>query len=921
MRPGPHDVSRLTDEAGLDHGQIVDLALSVDAAVMWWLDFATGGLTWMPGMSRMLGMNGADGPLVRARLAELIAPMTVAAKTAPAWQDFSLEQPFEDPDGACRWIHFRARTCVNPDVTGMLGIATDVTDRHAHQLALNDVADRYRLLVELSPEAIAVHEEGRLTYVNPAAVRFIGAASAAELVGRPITDFVHPESTGGMWQRIQTLDAAGSTSEPAAAVLMRFDGGVVEVESISVRTTWEGRPAFQVIMRDVTAQKVAEAALRHQAALVTHVSDAVVATTADGVVSSWNPAAETVYGWSAADAIGRGVQDVVGAPLDPARIVAAGGVEQATHRSADGAALAVRVSAAQMDDGYVLVCADETPRRRAEAHFTTVVAALDEGVIVVGATGLVESANPAAERILGISEQQVAGVPSAMAELYDETGERIPEGDYPSTVTRTTGVPRNGRIVHVHRPDGSRIWLSLSCRSLNSDSPLPSPVVISFTDITERRMIDARLEHEATHDALTGLANRTVAINRLSPAERRNQQGRTAVLFVDLDKFKVINDSLGHGTGDRVLQVMGSRLRHGVRRGDLVGRLGGDEFVVVAHGVNDAEEAVALAGHLRHALSRPVVVEGRHLHIDASIGIVIADPDDPRDGDDILRDADLAMYQAKTQGRGQHAFFDVELRERTHRRLRLEQDLREAPGRGELWLAYQPIVDLRTNLTTGVEGLLRWKHPRYGAIGPMEFIPLAEESDLIDVVGAHMLRTATEETVRLRAQHDVDLRLAVNLSARQLDNPGLVAGIRDTLAETGLPPSALCMEITESTLMRDPVVAARALEALRELGVRLAIDDFGTGYSSLAQLLRLPLDTLKIDQSFVADLGRSKEADAIVTSIIAMAHAVDLSVIAEGIEEPGQLEVLRELHCDLAQGYLLGRPVAAADLRVRDTLP
>jgi diguanylate cyclase (GGDEF)-like protein/PAS domain S-box-containing protein len=917
MRPGPHDVNRLTDEARLDHGQVVDLALSVDAAVMWWLDFSTDHLTWTPGLGTMLGMPDADSDAVRARFSELIEPMLVAARSAPVWQDFALEQPFEITGGESRWVQFRARTCANPEATGMLGIATDVTGRHEHQEALNDIADRYRLLVELSPEAIAVHEAGQLVYVNPAAVRFIGATSAGDLVGRPITDFVHPDSATDMWRRINGLGVPGSTSAPAAAMLVRSDGGTMAVESISVRTTWEGRPAFQVIMRDVTAQKAAEALLRHQAALVTHVSDAVVATTADGVVTSWNPAAETVYGRSAADAIGQPVQDMVGAPLDPAAILDDGGVAQATHRRSDGVALAVRVSAAQMDVGYVLVCADETPRRRAEQYFTTVVAALDEGVIVVGPTGLVESANPAAERILAITENEVNGLPSALAELYDENGARIPGSEYPSAVLRRTGQPQIGRILRVNRADGSQIWMSLSCQSLNPDSDGPSGVVVSFTDITERRTMDARLAHDATHDALTGLANRTVAINRLDPAARARRPGFTAVLFVDLDKFKVINDSLGHGTGDKVLQVMGTRLSHGVRGGDLVGRLGGDEFVVIAHGMQDTTEAVALAGHLRETLSRPVVIEGRQLHIDASIGIVMAAADDARDGEDMLRDADLAMYQAKTQGRGQHACFDVELRERTQRRLRLEQDLREAPANGQLWMAYQPIVDLRTGRTTAVEGLLRWAHPRFGTIPPMEFIPLAEESDLIDVVGAHMLRTATEETVALRARHGTDLRLAVNLSARQLDNPNLVDDVRRTLDVTGLPPSALCMEITESTLMRDPAVAATALSALRELGVRLAIDDFGTGYSSLAQLLRLPLDTLKIDQSFVADLGRSKEADAIVTSIIAMAHAVDLSVIAEGIEEPRQLDVLRDLGCDLAQGYHLGRPVAAADLDLR----
>jgi diguanylate cyclase (GGDEF)-like protein/PAS domain S-box-containing protein len=913
-RTGSHDVEELMGEADCDHGLVVELALSVGEAVVWWFDLADGGLTWSPGLDVMLGLAGADEQVVRARLAELVAPLTVAAKAAPVWEGFELEQPCVTAAGDTRWIQFRARVSALPNSPGLVGIATDVTSRHEQQQALTDLADRYRLLVDLAPEAIVVHEAGRVVYANPAAVRFVSARSPAEVLGRPITDFVHAEWVPEMLRRISDLTAPGATSEPADAVLLRLDGGTIDVESISVRTTWEGRPAFQVIMRDVTAQRAAAATQRYQAALVAHVSDALVATTADGVVTSWNPSAEKVYGHLAADAIGRPIEHVVGAPLDPVVVLEAGGVVQTVHRRSDGGALAVRVSVARMNDGYVLVCADETARRRAEQHFSTVVAAIEEGVVVVGATGLVESVNPAAERILGVKEHTSIGQPASNAKLYDETGAPIPAAEHPSEQTRLTGQAQNARIVCIKRSDGSRIWLSMSCRVLDSQDDTPCAVVVSFTDITERRMIDGRLEHEATHDALTGLFNRTVVIDRLSASARGHRSGPTAILFVDLDKFKVINDSLGHSAGDEVLRAVGARLSRSARRGDVVGRLGGDEFAVIAYGIAGGDDAMALADRVRGELSRPVAVNGRTLHVDASIGIVIAGQDDVRDGADLLRDADLAMYQAKTLGRGRYAFFDVDLRERTQRRLQLEQDLREAPREDQLWLAYQPIVDLRTGRTTAVEGLLRWTHARYGLISPAEFIPIAEESDLINIVGAHMLRAATREVADLRTRLDLDLHLTVNLSARQLDDPHLVSEVRDALRTTGLPPSALCLEITESALMRDPVIAARTLAALRELGARLAIDDFGTGYSSLAQLLTLPLDTLKIDQSFIAGLGESEDAKAIVTSVIAMAHAVDLTVVAEGVEHQFQVDFLRQLDCDQAQGFHLGRPIPIGDL-------
>ncbi|WP_189153580.1 sensor domain-containing protein [Lentzea pudingi] len=887
---------------------LVELALSVGAAVVWWLDLGTGRLGWMPGLDAVIGVPGADEDTVRARLGELAAPLIVAVNTA-AWQDFELEQPLETRLGT-RWLQFRARVSTHDSAQALVGVVADVTRRHTQQQELADLADRYRLLVDLAPEAIVVHEAGLLVYANPAAVRFVAAQAESDLLGRPITDFVHPDSQTDMLQRISKLTEPGATSDPADAVLVRFDGGTTDIESVSVRTTWEGRPAFQVIMRDVTEQKAAAAALRYQAALAAHVSDALIATTSDGVVTSWNRSAENVYGRRAGEAIGQPIGAVVGAPLDPLEVLEAGGVVHAVHRRSDGATLAVRVSVARMDAGYVLICADETARRRAEHHFTSVVAAIEEGVLVVGSTGLVESVNPAAEQILGVRAQEVIGQPASLAELYDESGQPVPQEQYASAITRATGRAQHGRILRASRPDGTHVWLSLSARALTQDGVTPSATVISFTDITERRMIDSQLEHEATHDALTGLCNRTVTINRLSPAARAHRSGLTAVLFIDLDKFKVINDSLGHGTGDEVLRVVGSRLSRSSRRGDVVGRLGGDEFTVIAYGVTSPDEAEAIAGHVRAELNRPITVDGRQLHVDASVGIVLAEAGDPRDGADLLRDADVAMYHAKTRGRGRIAFFDVELRERIQRHLQLEQDLRTAPLGDQLWVAYQPIVDLRTDERTAVEGLLRWTHPRYGLISPSEFITLAEESDLINIIGAHMLHTATREIAELAP----GLELTVNLSARQLDDPWLVSAVRHATHKAGLDPSSLCLEITESALTRDPALAARTLAALRDLGVRLAIDDFGTGYSSLAQLLTLPLDTLKIDRSFTAGLGRSDEAEAIVTSIIAMAHAVDMTVIAEGVEQVEQLDILRALGCDQAQGFLLGRPMPPGDL-------
>ncbi|MEV6622080.1 EAL domain-containing protein [Amycolatopsis sp. NPDC051106] len=759
-------------------------------------------------------------------------------------------------------------------------------------------------LVELSPDAICVHEHGVLTYANRAALETFAARSAAEVVGRRFTDFVAEDSRAALVEKLALLTEPGQASEPVEALMSRLDGSKFAVETVSVRLG--GRLAYQVVMRDITAKKAAADALRYQAALVSHVSDALIATTGEGVVTSWNPAAEAVYGWTAAEAVGRRASELVGAPLD----LRGGGVSEAVHRRRDGAPLAVRVSAAEMNDGYVLVCADETARRRAEQNYRTVVASLDEGVLVMGPGGLIEAANPAACRIIGVTEAELIGVPCHTLVLFTESGQWIPPDETPSVRTRRTGVTHNGLVVRLRRPDGRDVWVSLTSRLLNPDDPAALAVVTSFTDITETRAISARLAHDATHDPLTRLANRTLVLGRLDVRER----GAVTVLFLDLDKFKVINDSLGHSVGDQVLRIVGERLRRCSGRDDLVGRLGGDEFVVVTGEVTEPGEVRALAEHLRAALAEPIGVLGRQLHLDASIGVVLVGSADRRSAEDLLRDADVAMYQAKTLGRGRHHFFDVGLRERMQRRLRMEQDLRDAVHDGQLWPAYQPVVDLRTGEMVAVEALLRWTHPRHGAISPVEFIPLAEESDLINVIGKEMLRATTRELATRRRDQGLDLTLKVNLSTRQLDDPHLVPAVQDALANTGLPAGALCLEVTESALMRDQEAAGEVLASLRSLGVLLAIDDFGTGYSSLAQLRRLTLDTLKIDRSFITGIAESRDAAAIVTSIIAMAHAVDLTVIAEGVETAEQLDLLRSLGCDQAQGYHLGRPVPAAEL-------
>ncbi len=555
---------------------------------------------------------------------------------------------------------------------------------------------------------------------------------------------------------------------------------------------------------------------------------------------------------------------------------------------------------------------EEAERRRAERDFATVVAALDEGVLVVGPSSFIESANPAAQQIFGAPESEIVGSSPAAWPVLDESGAAL-RRNHLAMPTQRTGEPVNSRVVCFERADGRNVWLAVTSRALNPQETAPHTVVISFTDVTETRAARERLEYQATHDPLTGLANRTQVLRHWADGSRTHP---IAVLFVDLDNFKLINDSLGHSAGDEVLRTIGARLVRAVPEGAQVGRLGGDEFVILVQDERDHGALAALSDRLLRELTRPIHVQGRPLHVNGSIGVLVSLPGDGREGQDVLRDADVAMYRAKARGGGDHAFFDVELRERVQRHMLLEQDLRHAVAQDQLWVAYQPIVDLRTEGTVAVEGLLRWRHPDHGTVSPGEFIPLAEQSDLINSIGAHMLRTALRQLAVERERCGGDLRLNANLSPRQLKDPHLPALVRQALAETGLPAHTLCLEITENVIMQDPAGAAEILTGLRGLGVHLAIDDFGTGYSSLAQLRRLPLDSLKVDRSFVTDLAGSHELHTIVSSIIAMAHSLGVIVVAEGVETAQQLDVLRTLDCDEAQGFYFGKPGPVEQLRV-----
>ncbi len=895
-------------------------------------------LRWHEPMRAALGMPAATAEEIRGALRELLHPI-LRAPRCPG-EVIDLEQTLRAPRRADRRFKIHAQWMDGYRATAPLlgGTVTDITNAIVDSTPA-ELRDRYRLLVELSPDAIVVHCDGEIVFANRAAVELAAAQSVDDLVGLPILSLVAPESRAGMLERIAGMSASDTHSEPAEATLLRVDGTNVVVESTSVRTRWADKPAFQAILRDLTDQKAAEASLRLSSNLIQHVSDAIIALDVDGRISSWNPAATALYGWDASDAIGLPIdallEDRDHHPTGASMLALARGTRvELSHRRRDGSAVHVVVSIADIRDssgavsGSVLISADVSERRKAEqirqqadARYSAAVAALDEGVLIIDVDDRVETANPAALHLVG-DPGLVGEHFSAATALLDEDGRPLSAVTIGLQEARQKGTARPAFTASLQRPDGSRTYLSVSIRALPTESgDGPFPVVMCLLDVTDRHAAAELLRFEARHDHATGLANRNLVLETISDLLQTPDMP-VGVLFIDLDRFKMVNDSLGHDAGDAVLRTIARRLAYEAPAECTVGRLAGDEFVLVIPDATVAE-VQALGTKLLARLCEPVRILRRDLVVTCSIGIVVTEPG-PGQGvgrrtnvgaTDVLRDADVAMYYAKQHGRNRLATFDERFRRRAVDRLALEEDLRHGLDAGELAPAYQPIVALDGLATTAVEALARWTHPRRGAVPPTVFIPIAEETGLIAPLGRLMLSRATQQIAVWRSSGAIpDLVMSVNLSPRQLADPHVADRVNALLTARNLPASALTLEITESALMDDPELAAQTLTQLRNLGVGISVDDFGTGYSSLSYLRRFPVTSVKIDRTFVESLGETRDDDVMVAGIVNLAHTLGLKVVAEGVENEAQRATLTDLGCDFAQGYLFSRPLPAEAL-------
>ena len=553
-----------------------------------------------------------------------------------------------------------------------------------------------------------------------------------------------------------------------------------------------------------------------------------------------------------------------------------------------------------------------------EARYHSVVTALAEGIVLQASDGSITAANKSAEQILGLSLDQLKGRTSIDPRwrAIHEDGTPFPGETHPASVTLRTGKPQSNVIMGVHKPDGSLTWISINSQPVfQPGESSPSTVVTSFVDITARKLAEEEIRNLAFYDSLTKLPNRRLLLDRfhlaLSVSARSNQYG--AVLFLDLDRFKTINDNLGHGLGDRLLIEVARRIYACVREMDTVARLGGDEFVILVEELNvDAQEAsqkiALIAEKIRSALTLPYLINGNEYHSSPSIGVCLYHGNG-ESAEDLLRHADMAMYHAKDSGRNTVRFFDPFMQQSVEKRAALEADLRHAASLQQLRLHYQIQLDNEYR-PLGAEALLRWIHPTRGAVAPAEFIPLAEESMLILQIGHWVLESACQQ-LKLWQQHEKtsNLTIAVNVSAQQFTMPDFVGQVAAVLRKYRIDPALLKLELTESVVLNDVQSAAEIMHALKRLGVGLSMDDFGTGYSSLSYLKLLPLDQLKIDQSFVRDITSDPNAAVLVQTIIDMAKNFRLSVIAEGVETEAQLAFLKQHGCVAYQGYLFSGPV------------
>ncbi|BAE52421.1 sensor domain-containing protein [Paramagnetospirillum magneticum] len=724
---------------------------------------------------------------------------------------------------------------------------------------------------------------------------------------------------------VRQLKEAGEIAD-ADVKFFRVDGSsfwsVLTIRS----ATLNGEAVNLAWLYDVSKRKQAEQAILDGKTLIRAMldssTDGIVLVNAEGTILAVNAAASAIFEKNSDDLPGKAIwdhlPDSVVAPMRRGIDRVLDRRETVESHHAIGAKLfdvhmhLVADSVGQRDR-VAIFSRDVTQSHQRRQQLRKLETALEQApvsVMITDSHGAIEYVNRAFVLVSGYSEDEVLGRNPRLL----KSGETVASLYRDMWHCLASGATWQGELCN-RAKDGSLFWEYATISPIRDDDGVVTHFMAVKENITQRKETEQQLVHQATHDTLTGLPNRLLLEDRVHHAiEVAKREGRRiGLMFLDLDRFKIVNDSLGHVAGDELLKVVSDRLRHTLRRSDTVARLGGDEFVVVLTHFQSTTELAEVAEKISAALDEPVELSGHKVHVGASIGIAIY-PDDGDNFNALMKDADTAMYRAKQKGRNTFCFYDSNMNDEALDRLKLEEALRRALVRGEFQLFYQPQVDLQTGRTSGVEALIRWNSPERGQVSPALFIPVAEESNLISMIGWWVLEESCRQIAAWREAGLTGIKVAVNVSGRQFLNHALVECISDLMAQYAVLPSQLEIELTESTVMAEPDRAIEQLTRLREIGIQVSVDDFGTGYSSLSYLKRLPLSTIKVDRSFVRDVNNQSDNAAIVSAILGLADALDMSIVAEGVETEGEEQHLKDAGCIKVQGFRYAKPMPADQL-------
>jgi diguanylate cyclase (GGDEF)-like protein/PAS domain S-box-containing protein len=854
-------------------------------------------------------------------------------------EDVDYEWRLVDASGLVHWV--RDRGCLIRDEDGKVlyreGIMLDITERKNAVEALSLSEERYRNLFENANDIIYVHDlEGNYLSMNKAAENVFGY-KRDEALKLQVSQIVAPEHIDLAREKLDAKLNGNAAQTAYELDCIKKDGNRITLEVNSTIIAKDGKPvAVQGIARNITERKVAEDIVRESETqyrdLFENANDLIYTHDLKGNFTSLNRAGERITGYSRDEAVTMNIAEVV-APesLPTARAMT-------TRKLAKDAPTTYEIDILAKDGRRVLlelstrliyqngsaigvqgVGRDITERRRAdealkesEHRYRQLGEGISHQVWTAECNGKLDYVNGRTLEYFERSSDEMIGEgwqkmihPDDLGECLERWRRSIKTGEYYATDFR------------LRRHDGEYRWFAARATAgLDSDGNIVKWFGTN-TDIDEQRQSEAKLNYYAKHDPLTDLPNRVEFMNHLQAAiERANEHELTkfAVLFLDLDRFKVINDSLGHLVGDKLLKQIAARLRTYVRPGDVVARLGGDEFTILLNrtgGISDIEQ---VADRLQRNLSKPFEIDGYEVFTSASIGIIVSD-DIMRQPEDFLRDADAAMYRAKESGKARYEIFDRAMLDRNKNLLQLETDLRHAVDENQFEVLYQPIVDLEDGVVREFEALIRWRHPKQGLISPNDFVHIAEETGLIIPIGKWILEESCRQLAEWQKRSRQQLSVSVNLSAKQLMHPSLMDVVRGIMDETGLKTSQLRLEVTESTVMEYHDHALSVLQELSSMGLSLATDDFGTGYSSLSYLQTFPFERLKIDRSFIEQMMENERSKVIVKTILMLGENLGIQVVAEGIESEGQLAVLNELGCRYGQGYLFSPAVPAAQAK------